>query len=171
MPNPVDPGLRCFSARNAARRPPARSSKPSNIQPPPCRRHVSSMVALTAGIGTIPVSYNNCWMRAGTAGKDPEQADGGPEQHRHDCRRDNGEPVFRSHLSATLACRGPSRLAVDGIQDSEEWRWRFANPGPPNNFMYEATPLSSLSTSPTRRMSGATSKSSWASGAPTVFFR
>src|SRR5260221_12250429 len=35
---------------------------------------------------------------------------------------------------------GPLRLEgrpVDGVQDSAEWRKQFANPGPPNNFMYE----------------------------------
>ncbi|HEY2106825.1 MAG TPA: alkaline phosphatase family protein [Candidatus Binataceae bacterium] len=48
------------------------------------------------------------------------------------------------HLLGYLSLPGPNRLAVDGIQDSAEWRRRFANPGPPNNFMYEATPLTFL---------------------------
>ncbi len=45
------------------------------------------------------------------------------------------------HLLGYLNLPGPGRMAVDGIQDSAEWRRRYANPGPPNNFMYEATPL------------------------------
>jgi phospholipase C len=48
------------------------------------------------------------------------------------------------HLLGYLSLPGSDRLAVDGIQDSEEWRRRYANPGPPNNFMYEATPLREL---------------------------
>ena len=35
-------------------------------------------------------------------------------------------------------------LDVDGIRNSQEWLRQYANPGPPNNFMYEATPLNEL---------------------------
>ena len=48
------------------------------------------------------------------------------------------------HLVGYLNLPGDGRIAVDGIQDDPDWRKRYANPGPPNNFMYEATPLHEL---------------------------
>jgi phospholipase C len=48
------------------------------------------------------------------------------------------------HLLGYLNLPGPNRIAVDGIQDNEGWRRRYANPGAPNNFMYEATALREL---------------------------
>ncbi|MGO9059744.1 MAG: alkaline phosphatase family protein [Candidatus Binataceae bacterium] len=48
------------------------------------------------------------------------------------------------HLVGYLNLPGDGRLAVEGIQDDADWRKRYANPGPPNNFMYEATPLNEL---------------------------
>ena len=48
------------------------------------------------------------------------------------------------HLLGYLSLPGPASLPVDGIQDNADWRHRYANPGPPNNFLYEATPLSEL---------------------------
>ncbi len=48
------------------------------------------------------------------------------------------------HLAGYLNLPGDDRIAVDGIQDDPDWRKRYANPGPPNNFMYEATPLHEL---------------------------
>ncbi len=48
------------------------------------------------------------------------------------------------HLLGYLNLPGSGRIALDGIQDSEQWRRSCANPGPPNNFMYEPTPLAEL---------------------------
>ena len=48
------------------------------------------------------------------------------------------------HLAGYLNLPGDDRIAVDGIQDDPDWRKRYANPGPPNNFMYEAMPLHEL---------------------------
>jgi hypothetical protein len=44
------------------------------------------------------------------------------------------------HLAGYLSLPGLGSIAVDGIQDSDEWRKQYANPGPPNNFLYERTP-------------------------------
>jgi phospholipase C len=35
-------------------------------------------------------------------------------------------------------------MPVDGIQDSATWRQKYANPGPPDDFMYEPMPLREL---------------------------
>jgi phospholipase C len=48
------------------------------------------------------------------------------------------------HVLGYLNLPGPGQLKVDGIQDDPQWRRRYANPGPPNHFMYEATPLREL---------------------------
>src|SRR5215472_6680929 len=48
------------------------------------------------------------------------------------------------HLLGYLNLPAAKRIAVDGVQDDPAWRQRYANPGPPNNFMYEATPLRGL---------------------------
>jgi phospholipase C len=48
------------------------------------------------------------------------------------------------HILGYLNLPGDRRIAVDGIVNDPDWRRRYANPGPPNNFMYEATPLHEL---------------------------
>jgi phospholipase C len=48
------------------------------------------------------------------------------------------------HLMGYLRLPKYGAMAVDGIQDSAEWRQKYANPGPPNNFMYEPIPLHQL---------------------------
>jgi len=48
------------------------------------------------------------------------------------------------HLLGYLNLPENGGLAVDGIRNDQDWLGRYANPGPPNNFMYEATPLREL---------------------------
>jgi phospholipase C len=48
------------------------------------------------------------------------------------------------HLLGYLSLRDYGGLAVDGLRDDLDWRRQYANPGPPDNFMYEATRLHQL---------------------------
>jgi phospholipase C len=48
------------------------------------------------------------------------------------------------HLLGYLNLPGPDRIALEGLQNDQDWLQRYANPGPPNDFMYEATPLREL---------------------------
>jgi phospholipase C len=48
------------------------------------------------------------------------------------------------HLLGYLALPTYGGLRLEGLSNDQDWLRRYANPGPPNNFMYEATPLREL---------------------------
>lgn len=48
------------------------------------------------------------------------------------------------HLLGYLNLQDFGSLDVDGLRDDLDWRRQYANPGPPNNFMYQATQLHDL---------------------------
>ncbi len=48
------------------------------------------------------------------------------------------------HLLGYLNLPGPDRIALEGLEGNQDWLRRYANPGPPDNFMYQATPLREL---------------------------
>src|SRR5229473_1371922 len=48
------------------------------------------------------------------------------------------------HMLGYLRLPANGGVPLDGIRDDAGWRQKYANPGPPNNFMYEAIPQQDL---------------------------
>jgi phospholipase C len=48
------------------------------------------------------------------------------------------------HILGYLNLPGTNRIAMEGLSNDQLWLQRYANPGPPDNFMYEATRLHAL---------------------------